>query len=96
MRVTVILPNWIFSRIVLLNTSMWKLCCRRVQQQWELTLWKVVRRCVLAPALRSPECHAPGPRLTPEQIEAAEAAIHAMMSALADDLSTLGLEHGDA
>jgi len=34
--------------------------------------------------------------LTPEQIEAAEAAIHAMMSALADDLSTLGLEHGDA
>ena len=37
-----------------------------------------------------------GPRLTPGQIEVAEAAIHAMMRALADDLPTLGLEHGDA
>jgi len=37
----------------------------------------------------------PGAGLTPVQVAAAEAAIHAMIGALADDLSTLDLGHGD-
>jgi len=37
----------------------------------------------------------PSAGLTLEQVEAAEAAIHAMIGALADDLSTLDLGHGD-